>query len=72
MTTEKVYCKGCECLRGKCSLSFSARCKHPHNWKPTWYKPERRPPWEINKDNNCKWFTKKRPWAIVRRCFGID
>ena len=62
---------------------FSGRktwCMYPGNWVKTEYDdPEkhivkkwtRKSPWEINKDNNCKWYDKRHIWNMHKRYHGI-
>jgi len=52
----KVYCKNCIWFNRSWCPPFVEKCKHPNNWIDTWLEKVRRPPWEINKINNCKWF----------------
>jgi len=56
---EKVYCKKCTWFRRSWIPPFSEKCLHLENWVDTWLERIRRRPWDINKNNDCKWFNRK-------------
>ncbi len=71
---KKVYCNKCKHLfRGSDFSAFTSlidlSCHCPNNVKTvdTWLRQRiqsSKPPWNINKNNNCKWFEQKKPKVV--------
>jgi len=56
---KKVYCKNCIWFRGSWWPPFLEKCLYLENWVDTWKEKIRGLPWDINKNNDCKWFNRR-------------
>jgi len=57
----KVYCSECKYFY-KDFLTFQEECKHPNNWKETYWSRHGVRKWtpeSQNKDNNCPFYKEK-------------